>query len=142
MFKTRKIIVLVKKSIKIPVHYDTTKAKLSILDRLTARITYCIMLISGLITEGTEIDRPTIRKLVKENDIVSITGLSAGFIDQSISHSCGAKVDADFNAAYNISEKVNLTAVWMYNSSIEYALRCRDDRLKAGMNMEKIYASL
>jgi len=84
VYKTKKIIMLVKKSIKIPVHYDATKAKLSMLDRLTARITYCIMLISGLIIEGTEIDRPTIRKLVKENDIVSITGLSAGFIDQCI----------------------------------------------------------
>jgi len=76
--------MIVQKSLKIPVHYDTTNTKIGILDRLTARITYCIMLISGLITETTEIDRPTIRKLVKDNNIVSITGLSAGFIDQCI----------------------------------------------------------
>ncbi len=57
-------------------------------------------------------------------------------------HSCGAKADADFNAAYNISYKVEPIAVWVYNCGIEYALRCRDDRLKAGMNMEEIHASL
>ncbi len=59
-------------------------------------------------------------------------------------HSCGAKIDADFNAAHNISYKVEPIAVWVYNSGIDYAyaLRCRDDRLKAGMNMEEIYASL
>jgi putative transposase len=76
--------MIVQKSLKIPVHYDTTNTKIGILDRLTARITYCIILISGLITEGTEIDRKTIRKIVKDNDITSKTGLSAGFIDQCI----------------------------------------------------------
>ncbi len=72
----------IQKSIKIPVHHDATKAKQDILDKLTARITYCIRLISELITEETKIDRPTIRKLVKDNEIASKTGLSAGFIDQ------------------------------------------------------------
>lgn len=38
--------------------------------------------------------------------------------------SCGGKIDVDINAGYNI------------------ALRCRDDRLKADMNMEKTHASL
>jgi len=59
-------------------------------------------------------------------------------------HSCGAKIDADFNAAYNIAGKLTpiASAVWVYNSSIERALRCQDDRLKAGMNMEEIHASL
>ncbi len=60
-------------------------------------------------------------------------------------HSCGAKIDADFNAAYNISEKVPLTAVWIYNSSLERynALRCQDDWLKVHMTMEggKLHAS-
>lgn len=76
--------MIVRKSVKIPVHYDTTKAKVNILDNLTARITYCIRLVSELITEETKIDRPTIRKLVKENEIARRTGLSAGFIDQCI----------------------------------------------------------
>jgi transposase len=76
--------MIFQKSLKIPIHYDTTNTKIGILDRLTARITYCIMLISGLITDETEIDRKTIRKIVKDNDIASKTGLSAGFIDQCI----------------------------------------------------------
>src|SRR3989337_4453818 len=74
----------IQKSIKIPVHYDTTGTKLNILDRLTARMTYCIRLISELIIEETKIDRPAIRKLVNDNVIASKTGLSAGFIDQCI----------------------------------------------------------
>ncbi len=76
--------MIVRKSLKIPVHYDITKTKKSILDRLTARITYGIRLISELITEETKIDRKTIRKLVRDSDIVTKTGLSAGFIDQCI----------------------------------------------------------
>lgn len=76
--------MIVQKSLKIPVHYEATKAKVSILDRLTARITYGIRLISELITEDTKIDRKTIRNLVKDSDIVSKTGLSAGFIQQCV----------------------------------------------------------
>ena len=76
--------MIVQKSLKIPIHYDITKTKQSILDKLTARITYGIRLISSLIMEDTKIDRKTIRKLVKDSDIVSKTGLSAGFIDQCI----------------------------------------------------------
>jgi putative transposase len=80
----RKVIMQVQKSIKIPIHYDTTKAKLDKLENLTARITYCIRLISGLITEDIKIDRPSIRRLIKDNKIAPKTGLSAGFIDQCI----------------------------------------------------------
>lgn len=74
----------IQKSLKIPVHYDVTKTKQNVLDKLTARITYGIRLMSALITEETNLDRKTIRKLVKESDIVIKTGLSAGFIDQCI----------------------------------------------------------
>jgi putative transposase len=74
----------VKKSIKIPVHYDTTNTKIGILDRLTSRITYCIMLISNLINENTVLERKTIRKLVKDNDLESKTGVSYGLRDQCI----------------------------------------------------------
>lgn len=76
--------MIFQKSLKIPVHYDITKTKKSILDKLTARITYGIRLISELIKEETKIDRKSIRKLVKESDVVSKTGLSAGFIQQCI----------------------------------------------------------
>jgi transposase len=76
--------MIVQKSLKIPIHYDTTNSKINILDKLTARITYGIRLISELIKEDTKIDRKTIRKLVKGSDVVARTGLSAGFIDQCI----------------------------------------------------------
>ena len=71
-----------RKTIKIPIHYGTTKEKLDKLNKLTARITYAIRLISALTTEDTEIDRKTIRALVKNSDIVKRTGLSAGFVQQ------------------------------------------------------------
>ncbi len=76
----------IQKSLKVPIHYNTTKIKLDKLNKITTRISYCIRLISGLITEETSvtIDRPTIRKLVKDNEIAAKTGLSAGFIDQCI----------------------------------------------------------
>lgn len=70
------------KSIRIPVHFDTTNTKIGILDRLTARITYGIMLISNLINENTTLDRTALNKLIKNSDVVEKTGLSAGFIDQ------------------------------------------------------------
>ena len=70
------------KSIRIPVHFDTTNTKIGILDRLTARITYGITLISNLIDEKTTLDRTTLNKLIKISDVVERTGLSAGFIDQ------------------------------------------------------------
>ena len=74
----------VRKTIKIPIHYDTTNTKVGILDRLTSRITYCIRLVSGLIDENTKLDRTTIRKLVKDSNIIELTGLSYGFRDQCI----------------------------------------------------------
>jgi hypothetical protein len=70
------------KTLKVPIHYALTKTKLDKLNKLTARLTYAIQLISNLIDEQTEIDRPTLRKLVKHANISSKTGLSAGFIDQ------------------------------------------------------------
>jgi transposase len=74
----------VRKTVKVPIHYDTTKTKIGILDSLTARITYTIKLISELITEYTKLDRTTIRRLVKDSNIIELTGLSYGFRDQCI----------------------------------------------------------
>ena len=72
------------KTIKVPVHYGTTKGKQDKLNKLTARITYAIRLISALMTKDTELNRKTIRKLVRNSDVVEKTGLSAGFVDQCI----------------------------------------------------------
>ena len=73
-----------RKTIKIPIHYGTTKEKLDKLNKLTARITYAIRLISELIAEDTKLGRKTVRELVRNSDIVEKTGLSAGFVDQCI----------------------------------------------------------
>ena len=78
------MVMQIKKTVKIPVHYATTKFKQSILDNTTARITYCIRCISNLINEDTELIRKNIRKLVKENDVAEKTKLSAGFVDQCV----------------------------------------------------------
>ncbi len=74
----------VRKTLKIPVHYATTRFKQSILENTTARITYCIKCISSLINEDTELTRKNIRRLVKENNIAKRTGLPYGFVDQCI----------------------------------------------------------
>jgi len=76
--------MIYQKTIKIPVHYGTTKEKIDKLNKLTARITYAIRLISELITEDTKLDRKSVRALVRNSDIVEKTKLSAGFIDQCI----------------------------------------------------------
>ena len=72
------------KTIKIPIHYGTTKEKLNKLNKLTARTTYAIRLISALIREDTKLDRKTLRGLVNDTDIAEKTELSYGFVDQCI----------------------------------------------------------
>jgi len=83
----------VKKTIIVPVHYDATKVKIDILNRLTARITYGIRLIGELVSDVYgDIDDETltvlklsiIEELVKDSDIMEKTGLSSGFIQQCI----------------------------------------------------------
>ncbi|AFC99292.1 Transposase [Methanocella conradii HZ254] len=76
--------MLVRKTVRIPVHYETTKSKLDRLGRLTARLTYCISLINGLVSPETSLDRKTLRRLVKDNNIARKTGLSSGYVDQCI----------------------------------------------------------
>ena len=76
--------MIIRKCLKVPVHYDTTESKIYILDRLTARITYGISLISSFVTSDTKLDRPTLRKIARDGDIASKTGLSAGFVDRCV----------------------------------------------------------
>ena len=76
--------MLIKKTIKIPVHHATTKLKQSILDNTTARITFCIQRISNLIDDDTELTLKNIRRLARKNKIAKKTKLSARFVDQCI----------------------------------------------------------
>lgn len=70
------------KTVKIPVHYATTKEKLDRLNRLTARLTYCIHLMSELIWRYNIKSRKALRAKVKEHGIRKRTGLSSAFIQQ------------------------------------------------------------
>ena len=88
----------IKKTIRIPIHYDVTKNKMDILVRLTERITYGIRLIGELISDvyadtfknGDDDDINSILKLnvieeiVNNSNIIEKTGLSSGFIQQCI----------------------------------------------------------
>ena len=64
-------MMLVMKTVKIPVHYDVTKRKLSILDSLTARTTYGVWLWSRLFKEqklkGSYADRRLFYEQVKRD---------------------------------------------------------------------------
>ncbi len=86
----------VKKTIRIPVHYDTTKTKMDILNRLTTRITYGIRMIGELVSDvygdalinGDDGDIDSILKLnvieeiINNSNIIKKTGLSSGYIQQ------------------------------------------------------------
>ena len=76
--------MILRKCLRVPVHYATTPSKIYILDRLTARITYGISLISSSVTIDTRLDRPTLRKIAVNYNVSSRTGLSAGFVDQCV----------------------------------------------------------
>ena len=85
----------VKKTIRIPIHYDVTKNKMDILNSLTARITYGIRLISEVVydlvkdVECTDeelkfLKLNVIEEIVNNSNIVEKTGLSSGYIQQCI----------------------------------------------------------
>ncbi len=114
--------MIIRKCLKVPVHYDTTKSKIYILDRLTARITYGISLISSFVTNDTKLDRPTLRKTARDGDIASKTGLSAGFVDQCVDKVLWSW--KPYKALHNDWER-------KADRAIERIERSRDDKEKA-----------
>lgn len=68
------------KTVKIPVHYATTKRKLDILNKLTARLTYGVYLWSRIIGANDIHTRNGLRKRKFEQEVRKQTGPSAGFI--------------------------------------------------------------
>ncbi len=76
--------MIVTKSLKIPVHYAVTRTKLDKLKKLMARIANGLRLTSSFISNETELDRKTIRKIAKDKEIANRTELSAGFVDQIV----------------------------------------------------------
>jgi len=68
------------KTVKIPVHYATTKRKLDILNKLTARLTYGVWLWSQIIRANDIRTRSGLRKAELERQVREQTGLSAAFV--------------------------------------------------------------
>ena len=114
--------MILRKCLKVPVHYDTTESKTNILDRLTARIAYGITLISSSVTSDTKLDRPTLRKIARDGDIASKTGLSAGFVDQCVDKVLWSW--RSYKALHNDWER-------KVDRAVERIERSRDDKEKA-----------
>jgi hypothetical protein len=95
----------IKKTIRIPVHYDVTKNKMDQLVRVTERLTYGIRLIGELVSDvyadtfanvknskilpdDNDIDSilklSVIEDIVKNSNIIEKTGLNSNFIQQCI----------------------------------------------------------
>ncbi len=68
------------KTVKIPIHYATTKRKLDILNRLTARLTHGVYLWSRIIEANGIRTRSGLRKREFEQEVRGRTGLNAAFV--------------------------------------------------------------
>lgn len=74
--------MLVQRTVKVPIHYATTKNKLHVLDRLTARLTYAVKLWSEIIERHGIRTRRKLQQLEYQHSVRDQTGLSAGFVQQ------------------------------------------------------------
>jgi putative transposase len=68
------------KTVKIPVRYATTKRKLDIVNRLTARLAYGVHLWSQIIEANDIHTRSELRNRKFEREVREQTGISAGFV--------------------------------------------------------------
>lgn len=71
------------RTLKIPVHYATTKEKMNKLNKLTARLTYVVKLWSELIDKHNIKTIKEIQDLSHQHRIHKKTKLSAGFVQQA-----------------------------------------------------------
>jgi len=74
--------MLVQRTVKFPIHYATTKNKLHVLDKLTARLTYAVRLWSEVIERHGIRTRRELQQLEYQHFVKDQTGLSAGFVQQ------------------------------------------------------------
>ncbi|MFP4609287.1 MAG: hypothetical protein ACLFNY_06895, partial [Candidatus Aenigmatarchaeota archaeon] len=72
----------VRKTVKVPIHFRTTKKKMSYLDNLTARLTYAAHLLCEKINEEGFIPSNTYDVRRYSEYLEKETGLSTGFIQQ------------------------------------------------------------
>ncbi len=68
------------RTIRIPIHYETTKSKLDKLDKITSRLTYCTKLFSDKIKETKSITRKELVNYEKETQ--KITKLNSAYVQQ------------------------------------------------------------
>jgi len=71
------------KTLRIPVHYATTKRKRNILNRLTARLSYAVRLWCKLIEENNIKTRSQLENINLQHRVQEKTRLSAGFVQQA-----------------------------------------------------------
>jgi len=74
--------MLVQKTVKVPIHYATTKNKLNMLGRLTARLTYAVKLWSEVIERHRIRTRQELQRLEYQHFVRERTRLSTGFVQQ------------------------------------------------------------
>ncbi len=74
--------MLVRKTVKVPIHYAIMKGKLQKLDKLTARLTYAVKLWSELIEQHDIRSRKELQNLKHQRLTQEMAGLSAGFVQQ------------------------------------------------------------
>jgi len=75
--------MFVLRTLKIPVHYSTTKLKLYKLDRLTRRLSYTVKLWSKLIDDNNIRVRRELQDLRYQHYVQEKTRLSSGFVQQA-----------------------------------------------------------
>ncbi len=77
-----RLTMKIQKTVKVPIHFETTKKKMSYLDNLTARLTYAVHLLCDKINEEGFIPDNTYDVRRYSDFLEEKTSLSTGFIQQ------------------------------------------------------------
>ncbi len=77
-----RLTMKIRKTVKVPIHFETTKKKMSYLDNLTARLTHAVHLLCDKINEEGFIPGNTYDVRRFSDYLEKKTGLSTGFIQQ------------------------------------------------------------
>jgi len=72
-----------KKTLKVPVHFETNKGKISKLDKITSRLAYAVRLWSKVIGENDIRYRKELQSLRYQHYVQEKTRLSSGYIQQA-----------------------------------------------------------
>ncbi|MBL7100470.1 MAG: transposase [Nanoarchaeota archaeon] len=72
-----------KKTLKVPVHFETNKEKISKLDKITARLAYAVRLWGRVIEENDIKYRKELQDLEYQHHVQEQTNLSSGYVQQA-----------------------------------------------------------